>query len=100
MMAGPIILFVIGSIILLLGYLIKVQRMAYLISGFDPKKVRDVSGLTNWVGGKVLLVGLSLYIYGAVVLAFRGNLPDALHLVAVAVLLGISLWTFTGAQKY
>lgn len=95
-----VVVVVVGLFTLLLGYLIKAKRMASLIAGFDPKRTKDVRGLTNWVGGNVMLVGAVFCVYGLIPLLLR-QMPGLLfHLGVTAISFALILRTALRANRF
>ena len=59
-------LIIMGLIFLALGYLVGVKRMAWLLSGFNEKQVKDKLKLSNLVGGTQIILGGLLMVGGFV----------------------------------
>lgn len=102
---GQLILFAVitgvtGLILLLLGYLIKAKQMAGLIAGYDPRRVKNVHGLTDWVGGNVMLIGGLICVYGLTPLIL-GLMPGQwFHWGFILIQFVLTLRTWIGAQRF
>lgn len=57
-MGTSIVATIVGVILLVLGYLIRIRKQMNLLAGYDSEKVTDPEGLANWVGGWCLLLGV------------------------------------------
>ncbi|CAN5193097.1 hypothetical protein BH09BAC6_BH09BAC6_35000 [soil metagenome] len=49
---------IIGLLILLMGYLIRYKKQAWMISGYNEEQVTDKDALCNWFGGVFMLLGI------------------------------------------
>jgi hypothetical protein len=100
MIVLSIIMGFVGLLLLLFGYLIRVQSMATLIAGYDPKQVKDQKGLTNFVGGHVMLMGAVFCAYALAVLFMGRSLGWPIHAGAGLYLFVHSFWIMFKARRY
>lgn len=89
-----------GLLLLLFGYLIKYQSMATLIAGYDPKQVKEKRGLTNFVGGHVLIMGAVFCAYALLVLLLGRRLGWPFQVGAGVYLFAHSFWIMFKARQF
>ena len=49
---------IVGILIILLGYLIKYKKQAWMISGYNKEQVTNKDALCNWFGIVFMLLGI------------------------------------------
>ena len=91
---------IIGFIVFFIGYLIKYQKMSEIISGLNPLKIKDKEGLGRWVGGNIILIGISGLFFGSVGLVVDLNYASLLIYVYLVCLFLITLRMSQGSKRY
>jgi len=96
-----LILETIGSIFVILGYLIKYKEKIQLIAGVckDDDHITDKKGFASLVGGNVLLTGI-IFCVGAVGIYLFPNYKNLIEPVMLLSLLVTIILTYTGGKKY
>ncbi|MDP9082016.1 MAG: DUF3784 domain-containing protein [Bacteroidota bacterium] len=90
---------IVGLVIILMSYLIKYKKMAYLISGYDDNEVADKDGLCNWMGGMLMWPGVYAIIAGAIMWKYPAAvLPLGLSFGVVTIV--ITIIAIIGARKF
>lgn len=90
---------IVGLMVILLSYLIKYKKQAWLIAGYNEEQVTDKDGFCNWVGGVVLCFGF----YTLFTAFLLGYLPAYTMYIAAAFALADVATVITairGAKKY
>ena len=64
-----------GAIIFLCGYLIGVKKQLWLISGYNPDRVKDKDGLAKWVGTGLQIIGGIEFLMGILALFVTASVP-------------------------
>lgn len=100
MLIFVVVVSVVGLVLLLLGYLIRGQGLATLIAGYDPKKVKNPRGLTDWVGSHVMAVGAMTLVYALVPLVPPNHTGLPFHLGFLLFLLVMVVRTVAGARRF
>jgi hypothetical protein len=71
------------------GYLIGVRQRLGLLAGYDPKRVRDPTGLAHWTGGGAALLGLWTLTAAVVLPLFPKQQAVCMSIYLLGVLLGV-----------
>ncbi len=92
---------ILGSIMLILGYLIKFRGMIWLIAGVrkNMDKIKDKKGLASFVGGNVLILGL-IFCAGALGIYFIPGWYTPIESAILLSLLVIGIIIFKKIGKY
>ncbi len=100
MVDRAIVLLGTGVFIGLLGVLIRYAGMGHLIAGYDPDRVDDAEGLSDFVGAWTLVV--AVLTAGVGVLELWEPTADAgwYWLVFVVAVLAVAVWMVRGARRY
>jgi purine-cytosine permease-like protein len=85
--------------VMFLAALIKYKKMVNLISGYDRDRYHNPGGLANWVGGTMLVTGLSGLILSVLIMACQQYLPVLVAVFAVFIIGGVVIAAF-GSRKY
>jgi hypothetical protein len=95
------ILTVLGSILSILGYLIKYQNKIQLVAGVykNEDQIKDKKAFASIVGGNVLVLGL-IFIAGALGIYICPNCKGIIEPIILISLLIIGILTFTKSKKH
>ena len=92
-------LFLAGAVLAVLGYRIRFRQEVRLITGFEPRNVRDPEGWARWVGGIGLFMGSITFAAAALALT-RPDLNPVLGTAYTSVVLGSTAILAIGSVKY
>lgn len=100
-MVATVVLSIIGTLFVLMGFLIIKFKLANLIAGYDPSLVKNSAGLASWMGKCAIGTGLSALGIAVLNYLFLSAKSDMFSFVAFMVLSMISgVVALAGAQKY
>jgi hypothetical protein len=92
-------LFLAGAVLAFLGYRIRFRSEVRLITGFEPRNVRDPQGWARWVGGIGLLLGSITFAAAALALT-RPDLNSVLGTAYTSVVLASTAILAVGSLRY
>jgi hypothetical protein len=92
-------LFLAGAVLVVLGYRIRFRHEVRLITGFEPRNVRDPEGWGRWVGGVGLFLGSITFAAAALALT-RPDLNPILGTAYTSVVLGSTAVLAVGSLRY
>lgn len=59
-------LFIVGGILLVMGFLVGIKKQTWLLAGFNEKRVEDKNKLATLVGGYTGVMGILFLIAGVI----------------------------------
>ncbi|WP_375447143.1 DUF3784 domain-containing protein [uncultured Fibrella sp.] len=100
-MVATVVLLIIGTLFVLMGFFIIKFKLANLIAGYDPGQVKDSDGLATWMGKCAIGTGVSALGIAVLNYLFLSASSDIFSFVAFMVLSMISgVVALAGAQTY
>ena len=100
-MIATVVLFIIGILFVVLGFLIRKFKLANLIAGYDASRIKDRAGLATWLGNCAIATGLLALVIGGLNYWFLGADSDTFSFAGFMVGSMLSgVVALAGAQKY
>lgn len=100
-MVAFVIMALIGSLLLLFGFIVWRFKIAGVVAGYDSTLVKDPDGLARWMGKCIMGLGLLAWLVGALGLLFPFRNSDTMVFIAFMVLFMISIAiALAGTQRY
>ncbi|ACL17692.1 hypothetical protein Mpal_2412 [Methanosphaerula palustris E1-9c] len=83
-----------------IGYLIRFKGKVTLVAGYDPKRVRDSTGLSTWIGNSLLLIGVIGVITFLIEVLVDAQALAAFFTFALIIVPVVSIVTAWGARRF
>ncbi|MEN0052289.1 MAG: DUF3784 domain-containing protein [Mucilaginibacter sp.] len=86
-------------LVVFLAYLIKYKKQVNIIAGYDERECKDKDGLTNWIGGTLMISGSICFLLAILVIALPNHTNLIMAFFGIVMVLGCMVATI-GSNKY
>ncbi|QHV99639.1 DUF3784 domain-containing protein [Spirosoma endbachense] len=100
-MGASIVLFIAGTLMSSLGFIVYKFKITKIIAGYDPKTVKDPDGLAMWIGKCFMCTGIIGVIIAFFNYLFSSSRSESFSFISFMVLSMIGgIISLAGAQKF
>lgn len=86
-------------LIIFLAYLIKYRKKVEIIAGYDERTCKDKDGLANWIGGSLLVTGITCLLL-ALIATLMPNHTDPMMIAFGIIIFSGAIIANIGGRKF